>query len=175
MTLYNTWKAFFLNLASNEACNVNMEEFGAALAADISNGDKLKALTEDQDTVILGADNNKQIIAFHSPHNFGGTRARKDVKVGCLLGFGPVAVGVIVDEGTLTAACSIVTPTIDELAACASAAEVAALATPAEGGAVTFEGSASFLPAPFLRDAIINHGSLKPFEIIPVASAVDVE
>lgn len=175
MNLSSTWKLHYANLASNEAGNVNMAAFGPALAADIPFGEKLRALTEDPDTVILAAGNKNQVIVFHSPCNFGGKRFRTANKVGALMGFGPVAGSVIVDENTLTAECEIVSPTIDELVACSTAAEVEALPIPSARGAVTFQGSATYLPAPFLRDAIINLGSSKPSEIIPVAVAAAKE
>jgi hypothetical protein len=51
--------------------------------------------------------------------------------------------------------CNIVVPTVDELAACTTAQEVAAIPAPNVNGLVGFEGSAIFIPAPALRNAIL--------------------
>ncbi len=53
------------------------------------------------------------------------------------------------------AECNLVTPTINALRECSTATEVAELEAPDENGLVTYPGSASFLPAPWLADAVV--------------------
>ena len=74
---------------------------------------------------------------------------------------------------TLTAECNLVTLTIDALCECttATATEVAELEAPDENGLVTYPGSASFLPAPWLADAVVAANSSDPFLLITVVNA----
>ena len=52
---------------------------------------------EDEDVIFLG--NIKgNITLLHSPTNFGGTRAHTTNKVACLLGLGPEATAVLLNE-----------------------------------------------------------------------------
>ena len=92
-------------------------------------------------------------------------------KVALLFGNGPRAncVELNVEEAAMT--CDLKTPKLEELTACTSAEEVADLDEPEESSDVTFPGSAFFLPAPFLRDAIIAAETMEPFELILVAYA----
>eukprot|EP00957_Ditylum_brightwellii_P101694 7749988-Ditylum_brightwellii.AAC.1 len=81
---------------------------------------------------------------------------------------GPSAFRVEVEGGSMVKNCGLVTPTIDDIRDCSDAGELGALAIPDQRGAVTYPGCACFIPAPFLRDAIINAESNDPFEIIPM-------
>ena len=79
----------------------------------------------------------------------------------------------------LTAECNLVTPTIDALRECTTATEVAELEAPDKNGLVTYPGSASFLPAPWLADVVVAANSSDPFLLITVinaaATAFDLE
>ena len=72
---------------------------------------------------------------------------------------------------TLTDDCNLVTPTIDALCECTTATEVAELEAPDENSLVTYPGSASFLPAPWLADVVIAANSSDPFLLITVVNA----
>jgi hypothetical protein len=77
-------------------------------------------------------------------------------KLMCLSGTGALATVFEVNSLTLMAKCNLVTPTIDALCECMTAIEVAEVEAPDENGLVTYPGSASFLPAPWLADAVIQ-------------------
>jgi hypothetical protein len=62
----------------------------------------------------------------------------------------------------------IVVPSVQDLAACESAEEVANIPAPNENGVVGFESSAIFIPGPILRNAIIESNLKDPFELIPI-------
>ena len=68
---------------------------------------------------------------------------------------------------------------IDALRECTTATEVAELEAPDKNGLVTYPGSASFLPAPWLADAVVAANSSDPFHLITVvntaATAFDLE
>ena len=77
----------------------------------------------------------------------------------CLSGTGEIATAFEVNLITLTADCNLVTPIIDALRECTTSTEVAKLEAPDENCRVTYPGSASFLPAPWLADAVIAANS----------------
>ena len=89
----------------------------------------------------------------------------------CFSGTGEIATAFEVNLITLTADCNLVTPTIDALRECTTATEVAELEAPDENGCVTYPGSASFLPAPWLADVVIAANSSDPFLLITVVNA----
>jgi hypothetical protein len=97
MQAHSTWADFFSNHTSNDTRNRNLQAFSDILGAEVSNEAKLRDLVDEIDTVILGADPNKNIMPFNSPKNFGGTRSRPNNKVLCMLGFGARATAVLLD------------------------------------------------------------------------------
>ena len=89
----------------------------------------------------------------------------------CLSGTGSLATVFEVAHLTLMAECNLVTPTIDALWECTTAIEVAEVEAPEENGIVTYPGSASFLPAPWLADAVVSANSSNPFLMITAVNA----
>ena len=80
----------------------------------------------------------------------------QEKKLICLSGTGEIATVFEVNPLTLMAECNLVSPTIlNALRECSTATEVAELEAPDENGLVTYPGSASFLPAPWLPDAVV--------------------
>ena len=67
--------------------------------------------------------------------------------------------------------CNLVTPTIDVLWECTTETKVAEVEAPEENNIVTYPGSASFLPAPWLADAVIAANSSNPFFLIATVNA----
>ena len=88
----------------------------------------------------------------------------------CLSGTGAIATVFEVKPLTLMVKCNLVTPTIDALRECTTAIEVAEVEVPDENF-LTYPGSASFLPAPWLADAVIAANSSDPFVLIMVVNA----
>jgi hypothetical protein len=128
-------------------------------------------LTVDPDMVLFAADSNKKLLVLHSFKNAGGTLLRPEKKLMCLLGTGSLATVFEVDHLTLMAECNLVTLTINKLWECKTETEVAKVETPEENGLVTYPGSASFLPAPWLADAVIAANSSNPFLLITTVNA----
>ena len=89
----------------------------------------------------------------------------------CLSVTGEITTVFEVKPLTLMVECNLVTPTIDALRECRTATEVAEVEVPDENGLVTYPGSASFLPAPWLADAVIAANSSDPFLLITVVNA----
>jgi hypothetical protein len=71
--------------------------------------------------------------------------------------------------------CNLVTPTIDALRECTTATKVAKIEAPNENGLVTYPGSATFLPAPWLAEAVIAANSSDPFLLIAIVNASATE
>jgi hypothetical protein len=69
----------------------------------------------------------------------------------------------------------MITPTIDELQECSNEDEVKAVNAPAEGALVTYPGSASFLPAPWLRDTVMSSGTINYAKLITEVNAAAFE
>jgi hypothetical protein len=97
MQTHPTWAEWFTSHTSNDAENKNLQAFSDILSAGVSNEAKLRDLVDEIDSVILGADPNKNIMIFHSPKNYGGTRSRPELKVSCMLGLGARATPVLLD------------------------------------------------------------------------------
>jgi hypothetical protein len=100
-------------------------------------------------------------MLLHSPKKFGGTRSRPDNKLGAR------AISILPDLNSTFADIRIV-PSVQDLAGCASAEDVANIPAPNQNGVVSFEGSGMFIPGPVLRNAIIESNSKNPFELIPI-------
>jgi hypothetical protein len=147
MVTHTTWSEWFINHPSNDAGNRNLQAFSETLSSGKTGATKLQQVTEDIDTVILAAKENRQIMMFHSPRNFGGTRTRPENKLVCMLGMGPQAVSVLVELNSALANCDIIVPTVDELSGCTTAQEVEDIPAPT-GNVLGFEGSAIYIPGP---------------------------
>jgi hypothetical protein len=51
-----------------------MQAYSDTFESGHSDIEKLRSVVEEIDTVILAADANKNVLVFHSPKNFGGTK-----------------------------------------------------------------------------------------------------
>ena len=69
MNLTNGWKQYYLSLPGNEQGNKNMGPFSLSVSSNQSASTRLSSLTEDVDTVIFIADENKKVAVIHSPKN----------------------------------------------------------------------------------------------------------
>ena len=171
MATHTTWSNWFVNHASNNAANQNLKAFSKILNLNNNDATKLRQLVKEIHAVILAADTSKRIMILHSPKNFGGTQTQPKNKVVCMLGMGTQSVSVLVNLNLALANCNIIVPTIDKLLRFKTAQEVEDIPIPATNGLVGFEGSAIFIPGPFLQDAIITLNSNDPFDLIPLMNS----
>lgn len=172
---HETWTLWFYSLPENESGNRNMAAFTNALDAGKSEFEKVKNLTDNVNNVFLAVDGKRMIKIFHSPKNFGGTLLRPSHKVACLTGLGRSEICVQIDLTSAVADSKLVTPSIEEFEACTTAQDVRDLPIPdiipGENEVYSYEGSNIMLPAPWLRDTIMNADTLDPFELIPIVIA----
>ncbi len=150
------WATHFVNHANNDAGNMNLQAFSDIFGSKVSTEAKLRDLVDELDTLILAADKKRNIMLLHSPKKFGGTRSRTAIFVTCLIGFGARAARILPDLNSAFMDICIIVPSVQDLAACESAEEVANIPAPNENGVVGFEGSAIFIPGPVLRNTIIE-------------------
>ena len=169
------WQSFYAARADNELGNKNSSVYTEAWSPDKSDATRFQTLVSDIDNVVFGVDQDKNIHALHSFKVSGGSLLRPSTKLMCLLGTGSRATAFIIDRQTLLNPCNMITPTIDELQECSNEDEVKAVNAPAEGGLVTYPGSASFLPAPWLRDTVMSSGTSNYAKLITEVNAAAFE
>ena len=165
------WQSFYAARADNELGNKSSSVYTEAWSPDKSDDTRFQTLISDIDNVVFGVDHDKNIHALHSFKVSGGSLLRPSTKMICLLGTGLRATAFIIDRQTLLNPCNMITPTIDELQECSNKDEVKAVNAPAEGGLVTYSGSASFLPAPWLRDTVMSSGTSNYAKLIAEVNA----
>ena len=127
---------------------------------------KLRDFVEDEDVIFLGNIKGK-IALFHSPTNFGGTRSRTTNKVACLLGLGPEATAVLLNEYKICSSKRFKGATKEKIYKASTKEEINGLR---KGKGHTL--GAIFIPAPFLRNAILDIDSKEPEDLILEANRI---
>ncbi len=122
----------------------------------------------DANLFILIADNQKEVVIVHPPMNFGGQLYRPEDKIGCLLGLGKKATGVILDHKAATKPTTIRTLPIEDTKGCDGKMDLAALpiVTIDGEGLANFEGVQAFIPAPYIPQDILDIRSSHPLDLI---------
>ena len=121
---------------------------------------------EDKDVIFLGNIKGK-ITLFHSPTNFGGTRACTTKKVACLLGLGPEATAVLLNEDEICSSKRFKGATKETIYKASTKENINILG---KGKGQTL--GAIFIPAPFLRNAILDINSKEPEDLILEANRI---
>jgi hypothetical protein len=133
-------------------------------------------VVKEIDTVILAADANKNVLIFHSPKNFGGTRTHPKNKLIRLIGLTAQATWVQIDLRMMALAnCNIIVPKVGEIAGCTTAQEVKDIPIPDKNGVVNFQGSAIFASAPAHQNAILATNTQDPFKLFPMLTRLAIE
>ena len=168
MNISTSWRDYFSGLPSNEQGNKTSSLFSQATFSDLEAAVRLKNVTASMDYVIATVDSSNKIQLLHSVVNCGGTLIRNENKILALIGDGGQSIAVIVDSESLVNACIFKGPKAEEVSSCKSLEEISELEVP-RTGATNFKGSACFVLAPFLRDAILAADTNDPNELILVA------
>eukprot|EP00957_Ditylum_brightwellii_P188852 14375408-Ditylum_brightwellii.AAC.1 len=169
MNLSNSWIQFFISLSTNKEGNNNMEAFTNAINSSKSKDERVQALVEDVGAAVFTADVEKQVATLHSFKIIGGTRACLEKKMICLLGVGIEAACMEVNIASIIKECNFRAPRSEDMQACEDADALDAWMEPGNRVSINNKGSASFVPAPFLRDTMLEADSKDPWELIPVA------
>jgi len=163
---FSNWRDYFMNHPNTDAGNETIPAFTAALSAELEDFERVEALVEEIDTIILAANTDGQILILHGPKRFGGTRSRATSKIVGLMGLGAEAQRIIINEDTAVLACKIKTPTFGAIRGCALGRDIEGLRS---SSSVIFEGAAIFILAPWLRDVILMAATRDPIDIILAA------
>ena len=161
-----------MSLAANEMGNQNTAVYTTAWAMVVPPATKLSTLTSDPDMILFAADTESTMITLHSFTNLGGSLLRPSNKVVCLTGSGHAGVPLIVDEKSATGECTFKAPSVDLTIAGKTPTELEGIADPTttvQGDHEDYLGCNTFLPAPWLSNAILSSASNDPFELILVA------
>jgi hypothetical protein len=171
----NDWQSYYAALANSELGNKNTSVFTKAWSPDKSDAERFQTLVSDINNVVFAVDQDKNIHALHSFKVSGGSLLSPSTKLTCLLGTGSQATAFIIDRQSLLTPCNMITPTIDVLEVCSDEDEVKAVDAPEADGLVTYPGSASFLPAPWLCDTVMSSGTSNYAKLIPAVNAAAFE
>jgi hypothetical protein len=155
------WTDYFLSLPGYDQGNRDSTLHSQIWSPDAQPCKKMHhLLSSENNAIILAADADRKIIALHSFNNIGNSLV-------CLVGGGRDAPVIRVIEGSLTAPCSGATPRVEELMACTAAKDVDnTTAAPANNN---YQGSATFLGAPWLTLAVMKARTRHPHKLIPIA------
>ena len=165
ISLSTSWKQHFASLPENDDGDRNMMAFSVALAAGQTSSEKLKQLVDEIESIILVANEKNEITIIHSISNLGGTRSRPENKIVGLVGTGARATCVLLAWEKAVDDCNLITPTFDDIENCEEAGLID-LEVTANPGVVTYPGSNSFIPAPWVRGVILESGFENPAAII---------
>ena len=165
MNLSPTWKAFFAARESNNAGNMNPHAYLSAWSTDSSPEAKLNLLTNDPSTAILAGDHSNGIMILHSFKNFGGTILNSADKYVCLIGTNRIAPVVIVNNVALSETSDIITPSVEDILACNDLEELLNLTEPLDE-TITYSGTNTFLPPPWLLNTVIEAQTDDPLKLI---------
>ena len=174
MNLAPTWKAYFASRESNARGNKSPMAYLSAWSNDVPPEAKLQLLSNDPDIAILAGDSGQNVMILHNFKNLGGTILSPSDKLACLLGGSRMAPVIIVNDIIITEEASVMTPPAETILACTSVLELLDLTAPlAEENedTITFRGSTTFLPPPWLQNTIFEARSDDPLELILAAKA----
>ena len=133
MILHNSWQS---HLSAANACDTANRNLGAlvkALSNDKSKNDKINAITEDPNSIVVVTDNRRRVKFVHSCKKFGGTRTISTASIGGLIGSGPRASPIVIDMDVATNATEVKIPPTEKIWHCNNTKELNEL--PVNGGA----------------------------------------
>jgi len=106
----------------NETDSAN-RHFGGAMATENSNIERINAITEDPDSILLVVE-GKKIKFIHSCKKFGGTRTNPTTTVACLIGQGAKAFPIVIDSENVATSKEVSVPSDTRIWACKDAIEL---------------------------------------------------
>ena len=165
MNLAPTWKAFFAARETNNAGNSNPHAYLTAWSADATTESKLQLLTNDPGTAILAGDYHHGIMILHNFKNLGGTILSPNDKYVCFIGANRLAPVVIVNEVAVAENCEIITPSVEDILSCNDLEGLLNLTAPLDE-TITYAGSTTFLPPPWLLNTVIEAQTDDPLKLI---------
>jgi hypothetical protein len=118
MQLCNSWQAYLCAIKKDYLANKNFGAFINAMAEKNSKNDKINALMEDPDSIIMVADNSNRVKCIHSCKKFDRTCTKLTTTIGGLIGQGARAFPIVIDEDDATSSKLVRIPTTAKIWAC---------------------------------------------------------
>jgi len=160
------WASVFKDRHDNNLGNQDSSVFSSAWSQQTTPNEKVAFISNNNNIILLAANANKTLAILHSFKNIGGTLLRPLDKFVCFLGTSVNATAVAINMASITGNKNIRSPSIKSLLNCDSAADIASLLIPPNNAPITSHGCFSFLPAPWLLNAILSSGINDPLELI---------
>ena len=132
MILHNSWQSHLNAKNSCDAANRNLGAFVKALGNVKTKNDKINALMEDPDSIIVVVNNRCQVKFIHSCKKFDATCTISTVSIGGLVGSGPRASPIIIKVDVATTATEVKIPPTKRIWRCNNTKELDELQTNGE-------------------------------------------
>jgi hypothetical protein len=110
-------------LNESNTANSNFGTFINAFRENNSKHDRINAITEDPNCIILAIENQK-IKVFHSCKKFGGTRIKLNFNVAGLIGQGMKALLIVINPDKAIKTKEVTTPLVKMIWACKTSADL---------------------------------------------------
>ena len=165
--LTNTWKSRYLRIA-DQSESTTCEPYAVATDPSASTAEeRIKAITNDPENVILMANGDKFMI-IHSVSELGQTFRNPSSKIVCLQGLENLASPFLIDPESFVQELSVHAPSFNAIYQCNSVAELKALANDTRGSNshLSFECTPIFIASPKDTKVILNAETNCPFECI---------
>jgi hypothetical protein len=127
--LSNSWAQHLAGIAGNDDANKNMRAFMETLTPSKITTKQHNALVEKVDATVLLVGPKNLVQQTHSWTKFGRTQSRPTITTTCLVGSGPRAMPVTIDENQAVALQTIAIPFATEISACKSVDDFVKLTT----------------------------------------------
>jgi hypothetical protein len=134
MQLCNSWQACLCSISKANLANKNFGAFISAMAEKNLKNDKITALTEDLDSIIMVADNRNRVKFIHSCKKFGGSCIKSATTIGGLIGQGARAFPIIINKDNAMSSTSVKIPTTSKIWACKNTEQLKNLLSDIAGG-----------------------------------------
>jgi hypothetical protein len=158
--LYANWNLALSAAAESERGkegNKSLGSYARASEGKKHQDDRVKAMTEDEESVWLGVKDG-QLHLFHNVKNWGGVRSRPNHKVGCLWGLGAEAKALIINAECWENPLTLRTPLAKTLFACSSVEEVNNAEPHPTARNASFTTLRASLPPPFILKMMLREG-----------------
>ena len=119
----NSWQAYLRTMNETDTANKNFDAFIVAMATENSKIEKINAITEDPDSIMLVVE-QKNIKFIHSCKKFGGTRTNPTTTIVGLVGQGARAFPIIIDLEKAVTSKEVLVPSDARIWACKDATKL---------------------------------------------------
>ena len=159
----------------DEGGNYSFGEFNK-MTSKFGNASMLiQNIAGDQDSILLAAGPDNNVLLFHHTKNFGGKLSCPDNKVVAIEGLKDQTAIFKINNGSFSPALTIPAPPSKALLDCGTAQEVRELNVGSATKTWTFKCSSFCIPPPLFAMAVLKTQDHDPFELISMLAKEAVE